>query len=179
MRTAPTARPGDPGGLTLFKEGFHAYNQTGATTVIGTVAAMSFLAADDASIGDTNEDGGADSAFANMIAIADTIGADTVGVNYQAAGISAVALEAVTDGTECEWFFKGTGTVAVDGSGTNVAAGDYLIIDGGNAGSLLALGAGTSTQEYKIVGIALEAATTDTTIRVLFDGINGFGFKTA
>ena len=179
MQTKPTARPGDPGGLTIRQETFRAYNQTGAATVVGTVAAMTFLDADDASISDTEEDGGSDSAWGNMIAIADTIGADTTGVEFQACGVAAVALEAVGDGEECTWMISGVATVAVDGSGTAIAANDGLVIDGGTAGKLLSFGAGTLNEEYKIFGKALEAASTDTTIRVWFDGYSGFGTRTA
>ena len=90
-----------------------------------------------------------------------------------------VALDAVSSSSAIQKIrvrFRGIALAKVDGSSTNVAAGDKLRpVDAATTLVKAAAGLGLTTSTYKTVGIALEASTTSSLKRVLFNGIEGLG----
>lgn len=90
-----------------------------------------------------------------------------------------VALDAVASSSAIQKIrvrVRGIALAKVDGSGTSVGVGDKLRpVDAATTLVKAAAGLTLTTSTYKTVGIALEAATTSTLKRVLFNGIEGLG----
>ena len=86
-------------------------------------------------------------------------------------GVFAVALENVASGAKGLFALSGIVDAAVDGT-ADVAVGNALEADG--AANNLNFG---TTIGYKVLGFALEARATNSVglIKVMFDGVSGFG----
>lgn len=90
-------------------------------------------------------------------------------------GVFVVAMEDVASGARGRFAIQGVVDAATDGT-SDVAVGKALQADGAANNLNLAVTAGS-----KIVGFALEARTDNSVglIKVMFDGLNGFGTKHA
>ena len=146
----------DPDGLRIEVE---LYNRSGATTGIGEIVMVD--------IGATATEatalavaGGSDSPWANYV------DPDVTLTTYGAAGIFAIALEAITDNSKGKCLLRGLSTVTKVAAAT--AIGTALVP---NADGEMDVAA---TSKIKIVGIALDADTSNYST-VYFDGINGIG----
>ena len=120
----------------------------------------------------------------DLVAVAPTVDTDTykftttqapasdnVSIDDNQFGVFVVAMEDVASGARGRFAIQGVVDAATDGT-ANVAVGNGLEADG--AANNLNVG---TTPGAKVVGYALEARADDSVglIKVMFDGLNGFG----
>jgi hypothetical protein len=142
-----------------------AYNRTGGTTAIGDIV-MFDIALDETET--TNADmGGTASAFSNVVVPADTVAS----LVY---GFFAVCMEVAADNKLMRVCVKGLvpANLAVAYTAVDMTVGRFAAVA---AADTLALVGGTGTAADKCIAIGVQAHATDTQVRVLFDGLDGFG----
>jgi len=162
-------------GFDPFRDRITAINRTGSSTAIGTVGVLA-LDNEDGDVSDNELDGGNDSGFGNVVAISNTYASSADGSKLQASAIVVVATEVIADNAEGEWVAYGVTDVLVNANTHNIAKGDPLIVDGATAGVMLEVDGATTGENYKVVGIALAAATTDgALISCVVNGVSGLG----
>lgn len=157
----PLAPAGAPLGLQPDKEEVRVMNRTGGAVVVGQAVQFDLAQSDgdvsNSTVGDTA------SSLANVISVAGT----------DPEKIFAVVTEAGADNAEIKVCLRGSVDVSVAGS----------VQGTGSALTVVATQAAFDTDAVtgsKIVGMLLEAKPstgTDTGVRVLFDGVHGFGIQ--
>lgn len=157
----PLAPAGAPLGLQPDKEEVRVMNRTGGAVVVGQAVQFDLAQSDgdvsNSTVGDTA------SSLANVITVA--------GIVPEA--IYAVVTEAGADNAEIKVCLRGAVDVSAGGT-ANLTAGSALTVVSGQAAFDTDLITGS-----KIVGMLLEdkASGNATGVRVLFDGVYGFGIQ--